>query len=156
MIVRELNFVFSDISELSELIPFLIGLFFVSRKPPYNLIVWFFAISALVKIISLVTAKLNINNMPIFHFLALFEIIFLYTFYCKVTFDQNPSVYILGLIVLINILNSTLNENIFQFNSMGWTLNTFILLCFGLRYLLKFYQEMDVIQIERNPLFIIN
>jgi len=156
MSIRDLNFVFSDISEVSELLPFLFGILFVPKKSTYNLLVWFFAISALIKAISLITAKLHVNNMLLFHFLTVYEFVLVYIFYCRIIFNRGPSVYFIALIIVINVANSVFNENVQQFNSMAWTLNTLILLCFGLKYLYKLYQELETTQLEQNPLFIIN
>jgi hypothetical protein len=146
----------SNVSETSELVPCMV--FYIHSKwaIQYRIIGFYFTVSACLKIFTLVTAELGIHNMPVFHLLALFELLFLYSFYNRIVFSSNPKFLMIILLILLNVLNSVFVESIFQFNSFGWTLNTFILLCFGLRYLLKFYQEMDVIQVERNPLFIIN
>ncbi|HLZ16856.1 MAG TPA: hypothetical protein VKQ08_07440 [Cyclobacteriaceae bacterium] len=155
MSFKEINILVSNISETSELFPFCLA-FFLVKKPPYNLLGWFFFISAPIKILSMVTAMYVMNNMVLFHVLAVVEVVLLYLFYDRIIFNRPPNWYLVALLILVNLLNSLFNENIFQFNSIGWSINIIILLSLGLKYFHKIYQGLETTQFERSPLFIIN
>jgi hypothetical protein len=146
----------SNFSETSELVPCFIFIRYLTHNPTYRILGFYFLFSAIIKIYTLITAELHIHNMPAFHFLALLEVLFLYTFYNRITFQTGPSIFVIIILVVASILDSFFIESIYQFNSIGWTFSIFFLLCLSLRYLYKLYQDLENIQLERNPLFIIN
>jgi len=47
-------------------------------------------------------------------------------------------------------------EDLHQFNSLSWTFTILFLLCMGLLYLRKLYQDLENIKLDKHPLFIIN
>jgi len=155
MSFKAFNILLSNISETSELIPFFLS-FYLLKKPPYHLLGWFFFISAPIKLLSMITAMFVMNNMILFHLLAVVEVVMLYVFYNRIIFNRVPNAYILAALIIVNLLNSLLNENIYQFNSTAWSLNVIFLLGFGLRYLYKIYQDLESTQLEQSPLFIID
>lgn len=152
---KEINLFVSDISDCSEIIPWLVAIVFARKKPLFNILKWFFLVSSIVKITTLFLAKDKINNMPLFHWLAIWEVGCLYIFYNKFLFDKT---YWWGLFVIVafNISNTIFNEGLFEFNSFGWAVNTFISLCFGLATFYKLYNSSSPIAPERSPVFIVN
>lgn len=93
--------------------------------------------------------------MHAFHLLALVEVGFLYCFYNLTLFNK---IYYSGLaaMLLINVLNTLFIENLSEFNSTAWSINSILLMAFGLAYLLKLYQRIEAIRLERDPVFVIN
>lgn len=149
-----ITFAVSDISDLSEMLPALVWLLFLEKKQPYNILGCFFSISAVLKLLTLVMAELHINNMIVYHALACLEICFLYIFYNKILFNK---LYPSGLIILIvfNITNSLFVEPLTQFNSIGWTINSTVLIGLGLSYLYILYNSEVMVSLKKNPDFII-
>lgn len=155
MSLKDLNILLSNISETSELVPLFLS-FFVLRKPPYQIVGWFFIIAAPLKIISMITAMLVINNMIVFHVLALVEVLVLYCFYSRIIFNKPPNVGVIIGLVLINLTNTLFNEGILDFNSTAWAIDILFLLFLGLRYMYKVYDDLEIIQLSKSPRFIIN
>lgn len=154
MDLRALNFLMSDLSDISELLP--VGVFIILnlRKPSFQFLRWFFVISAAVKMVSLVTMHLSIKNLFLFHFLAIWEVVMVFCyldFLCR----KKVNVPVVLLLIAVNVLNSAFIEPLSVFNSVAWSFNTFFLLCVGLLYYHKMYKAIDTVSIEINPHFII-
>jgi hypothetical protein len=155
MILKEVNKILSDVSDISELIPLVIAWIYVSRKEPFTILKWAFSVSAPIKIITMLLARNNIHNMPWFHFLALWEGCMLFVFYSKVLFYK---ILWRGLaaIVLLNLGNTIFIEETTSFNSIAWSINTLIMLCLGLATFYRLYTTKKMTLPEENPLFIVN
>jgi hypothetical protein len=130
-------------------------LVFARKLPEYRLLGIFFAISAPLKLLSLVTAKLDIHNMPVYHLLALTEVVMIYCFYCRLAFKK---IYFSGamLLTLLNLWLSLFIQKLTAFNSIGWTLDMLILIIIGILYLFRLYNdEQDDLPLQQRPVFII-
>lgn len=154
MSIHGLNIILSDVSEVSELAPLIIGYSCRIRQLPYRIIVGFFTVSAPLKLISLVTARMHMNNMILFHILALCEVIFLYSFFNWILFNR---VRIWGITALIvaNLLDTLFLEGLMEFNAIAWSVNTFVLLCLGLTVFYRFFVSLEELHLEKNATFII-
>lgn len=86
-------------------------------------------------------AWLYINNMPLYHVLAGVEFVFLFFFY-RGLMKRLPLV-ILFLVTGFNIYDSLFVEDIHVFNSVGWSVNTFVLMIIGLVCLYHLYRHAE-------------
>jgi hypothetical protein len=157
MDIREINKLVSDVSEISEIIPLVVALYCARKKPPYNILVWLFCLSAPLKIISMITGRLGIYNMPLFHILALVEVTLLYSFFSVIIAGRIQWV---GLVLLIvfSVVDSLYLEpiiNVSKFNYITWSINTLVLLCMGLMVYYKIFTSSEIIVLESSPIFII-
>ena len=153
--LRDTIFFISSVSDVSEILPLMVWIFFAQKKMPYRLLGILFVISSTLKIYSLITAELHINNMAAFHLLALVEIVLVYCFYNQLIFKK---IHLSGLIAiaLANILNSIFFQDIHSFNSLAWTFNMIALIVMGLMYFYKVYNdEEDYTPLNERPAFII-
>lgn len=105
---------------------------------------------------TLITSELGIFNMPAYHLLAAVEVVMLYAFYARITYPRGPKGWMVGLLVLLFALNSIFIEPLDQFNSFAWTFGILFLLCLGLGYLYKLYDNLENIHLPTHPLFVIN
>jgi len=114
-----------------------------------------FAITAPLKLLTLVTAKMGIHNIPAYHVLALTEVIMVYCFYSRLAFRK---VYLQGVLLLaaLNVGISLFLQPVSTFNSIGWTLDMLVLLTIGILYLFHLYNdESDQSPLEQRPVFMI-
>ena len=145
----------SNISDISEFLPLFAWLLYAGDRKPYNILGYFFLVSAFIKLFTLITAEFFINNMPAFHFLAAIEIIMLFCFYSLLTFGKVSYPGII-LLLILNAVNTLFIQDIFTFNSLAWTINMMVLIGMGLLYLFRLYKnEDDYTPLERRPDFII-
>lgn len=148
-------FTISSFSDLSEFLPFFSWVFFAKKGLPWSVLGKFFLFSALLKLVTLITAEFQVNNMPLFHLLAMVEISILYVFYC-ILLGGRISYAILALLVISNLANALFIQDIFMFNSIAWTVNMMILLAIGFYYLANVYhKDDDNTPLEGRPDFII-
>ncbi|MCZ4245108.1 hypothetical protein [Pedobacter punctiformis] len=122
---------------------------------PYTLMGIFFMISAPLKLFTLITAELYINNMPVFHLLAFVEISMVYCFYCYLI-QQRINYWGILVLLVFNGLNTLFIQSIYGFNSLAWTLNMILLIVMGLMYFFRLYKDdEDYTPLEQRPTFII-
>ncbi|NQX55763.1 hypothetical protein HQN86_19230 [Pedobacter panaciterrae] len=153
--LRDAIFFISSVSDVSEILPLTAWLFVAQKKMPYTLLGILFLISSILKIYSLITAELHINNMPAFHLLALVEIALVYCFYNQLIFRK---IHWLALIAisLANVLNTLFLQDIHSFNSLAWAFNMILLIVLGLMYFYKIYNDdYDYTPLNERPAFII-
>lgn len=86
-------------------------------------------------------AWLYLNNMPLYHLLAWIEFIFLFFFYRGLM--TGLPLAILFLVIGFNIYDSLFLEDIHAFNSIGWSVNTFVLMIIGLVCLYQLYRDAE-------------
>lgn len=145
----------STASDLSEFIPLFTWIMLIREAKPYTLLGVYFLISAFIKLFTLITAELYINNMPAFHVLACVEIMMLFSFFSMITYKK-ISVRWLALLFIINAGNTLFFQSIFTFNSIAWTINMLALIILGLLYLYRLYKtDEDYAPLEKRPDFII-
>jgi uncharacterized membrane protein len=104
----------------------------------------------------LITSEMGIFNMPAYHLLAAVEVILLYEFYARITYSKGPRRWVTVLLVILFLFNSVFIEPLEQFNSFAWTFGILFLLCLGLSYLYKLYDDLENIHLPTHPLFVIN
>lgn len=152
---KDFSYALSDLSDISEILPFIIWLLFAKKKMPFIILGVFFAVSGAIKIFTLVTAEVVINNMPAYHLLAFVEIMAFYCFYSVLIFKRvNP--IIITVIFLLYAANTYYIQSLFTFNSLAWVANVFLILVTGLLYFFKIYKSEDyAISLEKRPDFII-
>ncbi|WP_259067800.1 hypothetical protein HDF24_18935 [Mucilaginibacter sp. X4EP1] len=152
---RDIVFAVSSVSDVAEALPLTVWLFFAKKKQPYLLLGIFISILFLLKIVTLITAVQHINNMPLFHLLALIEITAIFIFYCQLLFKRIKwwGVFIL---IVFHVLNAFFIQNIWTFNSLSWTVDMIIIIGIGLQYFYHIYNdESDYIPLQHRPDFVI-
>ena len=123
--------------------------------PTYRLLGVLFAITAPLKLLTLVTAKVGIHNMPVYHMLALIEVVMVYCFYNRLAFSK---IYLIGAAILAaaNFGLSLYVQPVFTFNSIGWTFDMLVILTIGILYLFHLYNdESDSSPLEQRTVFLI-
>ncbi len=116
----------------------------------------FFLTAWVFKGLTVITAAMGINNMPIYHALAVIELICFFRFYQRVLhYYSLPSGW-LWLLLGFNAVDTLFLEGIYAFNSLSWSVNTSVLLLLGLLYYYDLYTRAEEIAIERYPNFYIN
>jgi hypothetical protein len=146
----------SVISETSELMPVLFFFKYAPKRQPFVTLCYYFVLSALIKISTTITMLLGIHNLPLFHLLVVAEVTLLYSFYARIIYSSGPQVWVIAILIILSVLNTVFIEDIYQFNSLAWTISIIFLLSLGLRYLYKLYDDLENIQLNTHPLFIIN
>lgn len=156
MDLESFNYWVSSISDITALLPVVLCLVVVPRRQPYLLLSWYFYLSGIIMIGTLITSEMGIFNMPAYHLLAAVEVILLYFFYAQITFSKGPSGWVTFLLAALFLFNSLFIEPLDQFNSFAWTFGILFLLCLGLAYLYKLYDDLENIHLPTHPLFVIN
>jgi len=155
-LLTTISFIVSEISDLSETLPLVIWLVFARKKKQFNILGIFLTVSAALKVLSVVTAKMNIHNMPLYHLLAVTEVVIVYCFYSRMMFNK---VYVWGAVFLffLNFYNSLFVQHLSAFNSISWAEDMIVLLIMGIVYLFRLYNdESNYTPLEERPDFIIN
>lgn len=150
-----ITFFISASSDISETLAFVVWLVFARKKKAYSLLGAFLGVSAMLKMLTLISAKLNVHNMPLYHLLAVTEVVLVYCFYSRLVFKK---ILLPGaaLLLLFNVINSIFIQSIFTFNSLAWSINMVVLIIMGISYLFKLYNnENDDSPLEERPNFII-
>lgn len=96
------------------------------------------------------------NNMLLYHFIGINEIIIVYCFYSRLIFKR---VYVWGALLLLasNVYCLTRLKHLLDFNSYAWALNMGFIMIMGITYLFRLYNnENDRSPLEQRPDFIIN
>ncbi len=152
---RDISYDISDISDVSEIFPFIIWFLFAKKGLPYSILGYFFLVFGSIKIFTLITAELGINNMPAFHILAFLEVAAVYSFYNQLALKRIDPWVIVSIFVLY-AANSLYIQNISTFNSLAWIVNMFLIMYMGLNYFLRIYKnEEDMRPLDKRPDFVI-
>lgn len=152
---RDITFVISDTSDVSEILPFIIWAAFTRKRPPFNILGIFFFLSGTIKLFTLVTAIYKIHNLPAYHFLAFLEIGFVYSYYQRLAKKKiHPMVImLLFLVYAANCFLQNINDT---FNSNTWTLTVLLIMVIGLKHFYRIYQnDEDFTPLLARPEFII-
>ncbi|SHM94290.1 hypothetical protein [Mucilaginibacter sp. OK098] len=151
-----ITFIVSETSDLSETVPMTAWLIFTRKKEHYRILGVFLVTSAILKLASVITAKMGHNNMLLYHFIGINEIIIVYCFYSRLIFKR---VYVWGALLLLasNVYCLTRLKHLLDFNSYAWALNMGFIMIMGITYLFRLYNnENDRSPLEQRPDFIIN
>lgn len=164
MLITDINRIFAFTSDLSDLLP-LVFFALLSKEKQRQLIplgVYLLA-NCLLKIISLslnIVGNINnmiINNMVIYHVMAFTEFAFLLSYYKVIVPIATKSFnLIMYFILFVNASNTFFLQPVVQFNSYAWSINSIVLIVFGLLYLNELYKNVEEIRLERHATFIIN
>ncbi len=155
MSYTEIVFGLSNNSDLSELLPLLAWLYYARKKPPYHILGWFFAVSAPIKIYTLITAEMHKNNMPAYHLLSCIEIIAVTLFYNKLIYGR-VIYWLIALLLIFNIANTLFYQSIHDFNSLAWAIDMMVIIGLGMFYFYKLYQnDTDHTPLEKRPDFMV-
>lgn len=157
--LHDWNLLFSQITDFAELVPIFVFFAFKIKIPNTKALMIYLVSSLLIKLLTFyfIYFTENNNTLPYYHLLALTEFVLLYLYYIgqigKSTYIAN---LVLVLVVLFNIYNTLFLQNLYQFNSYAWTVNTIVLIIMGFVYLVHLYSKEDVVNIVSYPHFIIN
>lgn len=130
MTLTEWNTFLSHVGDFAEglpLVPFL--LLSSEKKREYKFLGLYFSLGFVLKIASFVIATKGGNTLFIYHLLAPIEFCLLFMFFTEHTLYKNWRTIILVVVTATNTITSFLPGAFFQFNSLSWSINTFLLLC---------------------------
>ncbi|HEY8934801.1 MAG TPA: hypothetical protein VIM65_06250, partial [Cyclobacteriaceae bacterium] len=153
------NIVLSHLSDVSDWLPFFIfALLPVEKRKEYKLLGAYLLLMSLLKTSTLVLISIKgiVNTYWLYHIMALGEVISLY-FYMMPSLPLKRSwMYSIILsVVLFNLANSLYIQNINEFNSNAWSVNTILLIAVALYYLFNFFSKLDLLEFEKSPVFMI-
>lgn len=159
MLLKEVGIWVGRFSEFSELIPLFI--WFLKKRQlgqlnEYALLGNFFLLSSLLRISTNIPAILGVNNMPMYHILAMVELIFIFLIYDNMMFKDKSKINWLWVLLIFNLTDTLFLEGIYSFNSISWSVNTVLYIFLGLYYYYYLYKHFDGFQIEKYPYFYIN
>lgn len=150
-----ITFIISESADLSDMLPLLVWLIFARKKSDYAILGVFLITSATLKLLALVSAKMGIHNMPVFHLLAMTEVVIVYCYYSRLLFRK---IYVWGAVglIVLNLGNSLFIQHPDTFNSIAWTVDMLVLIVLGIMHLSSLYNnESDQSPLEQRPQFII-
>jgi len=157
MTIKETAIQIGICSDLSDLAPCL--MYYLTGCPRKYRVLFIFlcSISAL-KILTILTALLGINNMPIYHVLSFTELVFMFLFYMDLLDKKHSNIMraTLWALIVFNLVDTLVIGGIYSFNSISWSLNTSALIVLGMAYFYHLYEETSEIIIERHTDFYIN
>ena len=110
-----------------------------------------FTFMILVNLFTEITSNLlriyNVNNLPLLHLYTLLEFILLSLFYRSIIqkpdwLKQNFNIFV-GLVILLQVLNSIFLQDIYSFNSNSKTLTNLSFITFGIIYIFNSLTEKE-------------
>lgn len=146
-------------SDFIELIPVYLFLKNKQRIKAYPFLFCELLIHGLLDISTFILTRLSVYNLFIYHTIGLFELIFIFLFYKRLTELPRYLDYIFYLVLILYILNSLFLEPIFNpaiINAFGRSLSCLFLLFLGFYYLYNLYKFEQIINLYKNPDFLIN
>lgn len=153
------NIVVSMTSELMDIVPVLLMIFLRVRIANKYLLIWYLVSSFSIKLLTIFLIYFTpyTRTLPYYHLLAVLEFVFLFLFYLRLLERPKYSGWgLMGLVVALNVLNTIYLQDLNQFNSYAWTLNSLVLIIMGFLYLVHLYDKEDNVSIISQPNFIIN
>lgn len=154
------NILFSHISDLSDWLPFLLFLSLpIKEKKKFSILGAYLFLMGILKssTLLLLTFVGKVNTMPLYHIMAPLEVTLLILFYGRfLKIPMKSRIGILFLVLIPNFINTFYLQGIMEFNSNAWAINTLILIGFGLSSLFYLFKELETIELEKSPEFLIN
>ena len=138
------------------LLTFIISLFIIKKMDKReNLLLAYVITSFIVFLITNIMADRGINNMFLYHFFSLFEVVILGYYFIKLLLKKQLILYwfILGgyfIFWLINLINF---ENIQLFNSNSSVVSNLIVLLLAMYYLFEVSKSEEVLRFQKLPGF---
>ncbi|MGK7389424.1 MAG: hypothetical protein ACNS60_03710 [Candidatus Cyclobacteriaceae bacterium M2_1C_046] len=146
-------------SDFVELLPVYLFLKNKNRIAAYPFLFCELLIHGILDISTFILTLLSIYNLFIYHAIGLFELIFIFLFYKRLTELPKYIFYCFYLVLILYILNSLFLEPIFNpaiINAFGRSLSCLFLLFLGFIYLYNLYKKDKIINFYQNPDFLIN
>jgi hypothetical protein len=159
MDLKHWNIVLSHLSDVSDWMPFFIFcLLPVEKRKEYKTLGAYLLLMSLFKTLTflMISIKGHVNTYWLYHIMALVEVICLY-FYLMPSLPLKRSLMygVISAVVLFNLANSLYIQNINEFNSNAWSINTILLIAVALYYLFNFFSKLDLLEFEKSPTFMI-
>lgn len=130
MTLTEWNTLLSHVGDFAEGIPLAPFLLLTNeKKREYKLLGLYFFLGFILKVTSFIIATNGVETLFIYHPLAIIEFSLLFLFFTEHTLYRSWRIVILLIIVLANVASSAMPGALHQFNSLSWSINTFLLLC---------------------------
>ncbi|AXT62014.1 hypothetical protein D1816_17165 [Aquimarina sp. AD10] len=157
---KELFFIIGNISSLVIIVPIVFAILKYNRLNKVQVSLGYILI--LVFIVELITNIFwhkKINNLPIFHFYAIFEFLLIVNIYKSALsglFSKGVFIILAIGFTAFAIINMFFFQNIFEFNSNVTTVMGVLVVFFALSYFYKLLKEVRYSALETNPMFWIN
>lgn len=139
-----------------------LGLSLFWRKNLTGAMFVYFCFSILVataQIIAHITKKLHIVNLPVLHVYTVVEFCWITWFYhvaMPTYFTRKLAIGTIIIFALAALLNTLYLQPVTQFNTYARTLASLIVICYALTYFYKLITEVQITNLERDPIFWIN
>ncbi|MBD2768074.1 hypothetical protein IC235_09245 [Hymenobacter sp. BT664] len=150
----------NQLSACSGLLPLTaVGLRFRTFGPVLRQLAWFFFISVLFDLVSVVTDHLRIRNIPLFHVFSVVNLLFLSALYHQALTGVLVRYTIrlaAGAILLYTVYSAGQPGQIWQFPSAVMTAQCVFFIVLSLIYFYQLLRQPVVVAIENNPLLWVN
>jgi hypothetical protein len=145
----------SDLSDITEILPFVSWLFVKKKSEPLLILALYFACSGTIAIYGYFTSNVSIHNLHLYHIWAVVQIVFLYLFY-KSLWAEQPNPWLILLIIGLYIFSSNYIQGIDKMNALCWTANNLFIIFLGVRHFYKLYHDDTITTpLSSRPDFII-
>lgn len=150
-----ITLIVSQASDHSEAMPLVSWWLFVRKQEKYGLLGIFLFVSTILRTLSVITAKIGIHNAPLYHLMAMSEVVLVYCFYSRLMFKRiiwGGAVFLL----LLNLFNTFFIQHLTAFNSYSLAEDMIALIVVGLMHLFQLYNDNnDLSPLEERPDFFI-
>lgn len=157
---KELFQILANISSFMIVIPLLLsGYKFGSLSKVQTRLFYLIVLIFIVEIIANILWRKKINNLPIYHFYAIFEFILILNIYRIVlinTFSKKFFIFLSIGFTIFAVINTIFFQNLYTFNSNVTTLLGIIVIFLALSYFYTLLKEVKYSALETNPMFWIN
>lgn len=155
-----MSFILNQLSALSGLLPIgAAGLRYRTYGGTLRLLAWFFVVSGLFDLASVITDHWNIRNLPLFHLFSVVNLLFLSAFYHRIIQGRRwrQAIWVAaGLILLFTLYRAVLPGGLWQFPSAVMTAQCGLFMALALLYFYQWLHQPVLTAIEHNPLFWVN
>ena len=156
----EISKVILDISILVTFLPFGLALFWRKKLTgPMYVLFCFLILVVVAQLISHFTKIYGIKNLPLLHIYTVIEFSWITWFYHIAMPTYLPRKVAVGTIVLFTtaaLLNTIYLQPVTQFNTYARTLASIIVITYALIYFYKVISEVQITNLEKDPIFWIN
>lgn len=151
-----IGFIISRISSFSTLPGIYFGIknYRVLNKAG-KLILLLMVVSLSADVISLITGRFKLNNMPIMHIYSFLQGVILILFFKEQFLHRKALMnYMLFALIFFHLCDSFWFTGLFKPNAIAMTVQSFLMIVLSLAYFYKLYSDETDIFFERNPDFL--
>lgn len=150
--------ILNHLSAFSGLLPIgAAGLYYRRYDGILRLLAWFFVVAGLFDLASVITDRLHVNNMLLFHLFAVINLLFFSTLYGRILRVWRPVLgAAVGGILVLALYGALRPGGLGRFPSLVMTAQCGLFIGLALVYFYQWLRQPVMTAIEYNPLFWVN